>query len=121
MKLTWFGHSAFRVDIAGAAIMIDPFINNPTFDGEVKAAYHGATHVVLTHGHDDHIGQTVEICKATNATLVANFEVCHYLQSKGVENISAVRTKSIDSTPSDAITTVRVVACATPSGVACVS
>ncbi len=89
MKLTWFGHSAFRVDIAGAAIMIDPFINNPTFDGEVKAAYHGATHVVLTHGHDDHIGQTVEICKATNATLVANFEVCHYLQSKGVENISA--------------------------------
>ena len=84
MKLTWFGHSAFRVDIAGAAIMIDPFIDNPTFKGDRKAAFRGATHVVLTHGHDDHTGSTVEICKATGATLIANFEICMYLASKGV-------------------------------------
>jgi L-ascorbate metabolism protein UlaG (beta-lactamase superfamily) len=88
MKITWFGHSAFRVDITGAAIMIDPFIGNPTFKGDQKAAYKGATHVVLTHGHDDHIGSTVEICKATGATLIANFEVCTYLAGKGVENYS---------------------------------
>ena len=88
MKITWFGHSAFRVDIAGAAIMIDPFLGNPTFKGDQKAAYKGATHVVLTHGHDDHIGSTVEICKATGATLIANFEVCTYLAGKGVEKYS---------------------------------
>jgi L-ascorbate metabolism protein UlaG (beta-lactamase superfamily) len=88
MKLTWFGHSAFRVDIAGAVIMIDPFLANPTFKGDQKAAYRGATHVVLTHGHDDHIGSTVEICKATGATLVGNFEVCVYLAGQGVENYS---------------------------------
>jgi len=88
MKITWFGHSAFRVDIAGASIMIDPFIGNPTFKGDQKAAYKGATHVVLTHGHDDHIGSTVEICKATGATLIANFEVCTYLAGQGVENYS---------------------------------
>ncbi len=88
MKITWFGHSAFRVDVAGASIMIDPFLGNPTFKGDQKAAYEGATHVVLTHGHDDHIGSTVEICKATGATLIANFEVCTYLAGKGVENYS---------------------------------
>ena len=43
---------------------------------------------MLTHGHDDHIGSTVEICKATGATLVANFEVCMYLGGKGVEKFS---------------------------------
>jgi L-ascorbate metabolism protein UlaG (beta-lactamase superfamily) len=88
MKLTWFGHSAFRVDIAGASIMIDPFLGNPTFRGDQKAAYKGATHVVLTHGHDDHTGSTVEICKATGATLIANFEICNYLAAKGVEKFS---------------------------------
>ena len=88
MKLTWFGHSAFRLDIAGAVVMIDPFLDNPTFKGDKAAAFRGATHVVLTHGHDDHIGSTVEICKATGATLVANFEVCMYLAGKGVEKYS---------------------------------
>ena len=53
MKLTWFGHSAFRVEYAGAVIMLDPFLANPTFKGDPKAAYRGATHVVLSHGHND--------------------------------------------------------------------
>lgn len=88
MKITWFGHSAFRVDIADAVILIDPFLDNPTFKGDKKAAYQGATHVILTHGHDDHIGSTVEICQATGATLISNFEVCTYLAGKGVENYS---------------------------------
>jgi L-ascorbate metabolism protein UlaG (beta-lactamase superfamily) len=88
MKLTWFGHSAFRLDIPGAVIMLDPFLGNPTFTGGHAEAYAGATHVVLTHGHDDHIGSTVEICQATGATLVANFEVCVYLSGKGVEKYS---------------------------------
>jgi L-ascorbate metabolism protein UlaG (beta-lactamase superfamily) len=88
MKITWFGHSAFRVDLAGAAIMIDPFLGNPTFKGDQRAAYQGATHVILTHGHDDHVGSTVEICKATGALLIANFEICNFLAAKGVEKFS---------------------------------
>ena len=90
MKLTWFGHSAFRVDYAGAAVMIDPFIRNPTFKGDPQAAWAGATHVVLTHGHADHIGSTVEICKETGALLVANPEVCDFLSAKGVENVTPI-------------------------------
>jgi L-ascorbate metabolism protein UlaG (beta-lactamase superfamily) len=90
MKLTWFGHSAFRIDYAGAAILLDPFLANPTFKGDVKAAYAGATHVLLTHGHGDHIGSAVEICQATGALLVANPEVCGYLGKQGVARSSPI-------------------------------
>lgn len=88
MKITWFGHSAFRVDIAGAAIMIDAFLENGTYHGDIKAAYSGATHVVLTHGHDDHLGQTLDICLETGAVLIANWEICHYYAGKGVKDFS---------------------------------
>jgi L-ascorbate metabolism protein UlaG (beta-lactamase superfamily) len=89
MKITWFGHSAFRVETGSAAIMIDPFLSgNPSFGGDAAAAAKGATHVILTHGHDDHTGDTVDICQATGALLTANFEVCMFLNGKGVENIN---------------------------------
>jgi len=89
MKATWFGHSAVRLETGGAVIMIDPFLSgNPSYGGDAMEAATGATHVVLTHGHDDHIGDTVEICKATGAQLIANFEICMYLGTKGVKNFS---------------------------------
>jgi L-ascorbate metabolism protein UlaG (beta-lactamase superfamily) len=88
MKLTWYGHSAFRIEYGGAVILLDPFIANPTYKGDPKAAYQGATHVLVTHGHGDHTGLAAEICKATGAVLVANPEVSHYLGKHGVSNIS---------------------------------
>lgn len=89
MKLTWFGHAAFRLDLDGAVVLIDPFLTgNSWFDGDPEKAAQGATHICLTHGHSDHIGNSVEIAKRTGAQLVSNFEVCQYLQAKGVENIN---------------------------------
>lgn len=86
MKLTWHGHSNFRVEYAGAKIIFDPFFFGDYEDaGKQKEAYDGITHVLLTHGHDDHIGSAVEICKATGAQLVANFEICNYLVAQGVD------------------------------------
>lgn len=89
MKITWFGHSAYRVETGSAVIIIDPFLSgNPTFEGDVGEATKGATHVILTHGHDDHTGDAVDICKATGALLTTNFELCMYLNGKGVENVN---------------------------------
>lgn len=91
MQLTWFGHSCFRIETGPAKILIDPFLTgNGTFEGtrqSVEEASAGVTHVLLTHGHDDHIGDTVEICKATGATLVTVFELAMYLNGKGVETV----------------------------------
>jgi L-ascorbate metabolism protein UlaG (beta-lactamase superfamily) len=89
MRITWFGHSAYRVETGSSVVMIDPFLSgNPTWEGSVEDAANGATHVVLTHGHDDHIGDTLDICKTTGATLVGNAEIATYFARKGVENVS---------------------------------
>jgi L-ascorbate metabolism protein UlaG (beta-lactamase superfamily) len=88
MKITWFGHSAFRLDFAGHAVLIDPFFTgNPAFTGDAAAASHGVSHILLTHGHSDHVGDTVAIARATGAKVVANYEICLWLASQGVENI----------------------------------
>ncbi len=85
MKLTWYGHSAFRVETGAAKILIDPFLNgNPSWTGGWEGPAEGVTHVLLTHGHNDHLGDSVAILKKTGAMLVANFELCMYLVGQGV-------------------------------------
>jgi L-ascorbate metabolism protein UlaG (beta-lactamase superfamily) len=89
MKLTWFGHSAFRVEFGNARILIDPFLSgNPTFKGDVKQASAGCTHVLVTHGHNDHLGDTVDVCKATGAMAVGAAELCDWLEERGVEKVN---------------------------------
>ena len=85
MKLTWYGHSAFRVELGGARILIDPYLTeNPSWSKDWEGPAEGITHVLLTHGHGDHIGDAAAILQATNAMLVANFEICMFLVGQGV-------------------------------------
>ena len=89
MKLTWFGHSAFRLELKGAVILMDPFLRyHPNFDGAFEDKVAGCTHVLLTHGHEDHIGDSAEILKATGAQLVSNPEICTFLAMQGIENVN---------------------------------
>jgi L-ascorbate metabolism protein UlaG (beta-lactamase superfamily) len=86
MKITWYGHSAFRVEAGGAVILIDPFLTgNPSWDKGWEGPAEGATHVLLTHGHDDHLGDALAILEASGAMLVANFELCMFLVGKGAD------------------------------------
>jgi L-ascorbate metabolism protein UlaG (beta-lactamase superfamily) len=93
MKITWLGHSAFRIETRSSVILVDPFLRgNPKFQLDFAAATAGATHILLTHGHDDHVGDTVEIAKATDAQLLSSFEVCVYLAGQGASNINPGNT-----------------------------
>jgi len=87
MKITWFGHSCFRIDTGGSRILLDPFLTgNATFEkaGIAKSkVMEGVTHVALTHGHEDHLGDTLSICEKTGATLIAVHELATYLQLRG--------------------------------------
>ncbi|MBP0446905.1 metal-dependent hydrolase [Roseomonas sp. SSH11] len=93
MKITWFGHSAFRLEFGSSVVLIDPFLKgNSTFKGTVEEASKGATHVVLTHGHGDHTGDTAAICQATGAKLVANAEICQFFSRQGVGKTDMMNT-----------------------------
>jgi L-ascorbate metabolism protein UlaG (beta-lactamase superfamily) len=82
--LTWLGHSCFRIDVAGIMVLIDPFITeNPS--AKVKADELFPDIIAVTHGHSDHLGDTVEIAKRTGCTVVCIHELSKYLKSKGVK------------------------------------
>jgi L-ascorbate metabolism protein UlaG (beta-lactamase superfamily) len=91
MKMTWLSHSAFRIETANKVLLIDPFLTgNARFQGTVESATEGCTHILLSHGHDDHVGDTVEIAKRTGATVIGAFELCEFLGEKGVAKIDPV-------------------------------
>lgn len=93
MKLTWYGHSAFRVDIDGAAILIDPFFTgNPAFESDPAEATKGVDYIVVTHGHGDHVGDTLDIAEKTGATVVTNYDLAMHLASKGLKKFQPMNT-----------------------------
>lgn len=86
VRLTFLGHSAFQIDHAAWKILIDPFITgNPA--AAVKADALEPTHIILTHGHGDHLGDAVDIAGRTGATVIATFEVANYVKEKGIEYV----------------------------------
>ncbi|MGO4571490.1 metal-dependent hydrolase [Microvirga sp. 2TAF3] len=108
MKITWFGHSAFRLDFADNVVLIDPFFSgNPAFEGSKEKAYEGVTHILITHGHGDHVGDTLEIAKATGAKVVTNFDLCMYLVSEGLENFDPMNTGGTTDQGGFSVTLVR--------------
>lgn len=93
MQLTWFGHSAFRLDLPGASVLIDPFFTgNPAFENDAAAASKGVSHIVVTHGHGDHVGDTLAIAAANDATVITNYDLCMHLASKGLKKFQPMNT-----------------------------
>lgn len=83
-KLTYFGHSAFLIEHNNNKILIDPFITgNPL--APVKADDLSADFIVLSHAHGDHFGDTLEIAKRCNSTVIAVNELANYVASKGAK------------------------------------
>jgi L-ascorbate metabolism protein UlaG (beta-lactamase superfamily) len=85
LTLTFLGHSGFVLDDGEHRVAIDPFLTgNPV--ATMEAADVRCQTIVLTHGHADHLGDTVAIAKANGARVVAAFEVTAYLNDQGVQN-----------------------------------
>jgi L-ascorbate metabolism protein UlaG (beta-lactamase superfamily) len=87
MDIRFLGHAAFELTEGDTRILVDPFLTgNPK--AAVSADELEPTHIFLTHGHADHIGDTVDIAKRTGAQVVAIVELANELQEDGVENVS---------------------------------
>lgn len=87
VKIQWLGHSAFRIESPGGKIiLIDPWIQNP----RAPAGMHTiakADLILITNGHDDHIGNTVDLQKITGAKVVCVYEIGLYLAGQGINNL----------------------------------
>jgi L-ascorbate metabolism protein UlaG (beta-lactamase superfamily) len=86
--LTWHGHSAFELVTDDAHVLIDPFITgNPVATAD--PADLNPTTILLTHAHNDHVGDTVSIAKRTGAKVIATAELAGWVGEQGVENSAA--------------------------------
>lgn len=84
MKISYHGHSVVQINTNGKTILIDPFITGNTLT-DLKAEEVKADVIILTHGHNDHVGDTVAIAKRCGALVIANADLTTYLSWQGVE------------------------------------
>lgn len=89
MRITWLGHSGFRIEIEGAVLLVDPWLaGNPMFPkGREAEVVRGATHVLLTHGHGDHASGAVAIAKRAGIKIACIHELSEVLEAEGAATI----------------------------------
>lgn len=110
VKITYLGHAAFKfVSPKGIVIYIDPFLSgNPKTPPELKSV-EKADLILVTHGHGDHVGDTLAISEKTNAKIVAMPELGRYLTRKGAKNVIGMNKGGTYTSHGIAITMVHAI------------
>lgn len=81
--LTWLGHAALHLQIGTFSLYIDPYLHeNPLTTFSVDVAQ--ADYILVTHAHNDHLGDTVEIAKKCDSTVICNAEIAHWLRDREI-------------------------------------
>ena len=83
-KVTWYGHAALGLETGGFNILVDPFLSDcPT--ASIGPEEVNADFILLSHGHGDHLGDTIAIAKRTGATVITNAELSDWLNNQSVK------------------------------------
>jgi len=83
IKITWYGHAALGLNTGGYKIIIDPFLTgNPA--ASIPAEAVEADFILISHGHGDHVGDSVSIAKRTGAMVISNYEIAGWFAGQGV-------------------------------------
>jgi L-ascorbate metabolism protein UlaG (beta-lactamase superfamily) len=85
LSVTWYSHACLLIETDGTRLLVDPFFSgNPL--APIGAEAVEADFIFVSHGHGDHVGDTVAIAKRTGATVVSNFEIVNWLAAQGIDN-----------------------------------
>ncbi|WP_316014709.1 metal-dependent hydrolase [Roseobacter sp. HKCCA0434] len=118
MKITWLGHSAFRIEIADQVLLVDPWLeDNPSFaEAERERAIQGATAILLSHGHGDHASDVVSIAKELGIPVAGIFDLMNWWEAThgidtigfnkgGTIELGGVKVTMVNATHSSSIST----------------
>ncbi len=86
VRITYYGHSAFKLSGQGVTVVIDPWLSNPVLNTPV-AQVGPVDFILVTHGHGDHIGETVPLAQETHAQVVAIHELSQILAGRGAPKV----------------------------------
>ncbi|MGZ4055239.1 MAG: metal-dependent hydrolase [Bacteroidia bacterium] len=86
MKITYYGHSCFGIEVNNKHILLDPFISPNELAKSVDINAIKADYILVSHGHYDHVADLIDIAKRTKAKVVCAFEIHSWLNKQGVTN-----------------------------------
>lgn len=88
MKITYLGHSALLIEEGNFKGLVDPFISDNPLRKMPFLMGKEITHIFVTHGHGDHIGDTIKIAQQSGALVISNAEICTYLNKFNIKTHS---------------------------------
>ncbi len=92
MKITYYGHSCFEVEIKGTKFLFDPFITPNELAKHIDISTINPDYILISHGHEDHLADAVAIAKQSGATVVGVFEITAWAQKQGIEKVWPMNT-----------------------------
>lgn len=87
MEFTFYGHACFSILFNNKKLLFDPFISPNEQAKDVDITAIAADYIIISHGHNDHIADAIQLAKQTNATVISSWEICAWLQSKGIDKV----------------------------------
>lgn len=85
MEVTYYGHASFGVKYNGHSILFDPFISPNELASGIDVNSIKASHILVSHGHEDHVADVESIAKNNSTTVVSNFEIVSWFEQKGIK------------------------------------
>jgi L-ascorbate metabolism protein UlaG (beta-lactamase superfamily) len=86
-ELLWLGHACVAIRTGQHHLLIDPFLSGQPNPPPISPDTIAADFILLTHGHADHVGDTLSIARRTGATVISNYEIISWLQNQGLTKV----------------------------------